>query len=101
MATPSYLLPQTDCFAIVRGGEVLSACWTSRFLAGVAAEAGVRTRESERGQGFAIRVVAAWARAMRDSGTEPLYSTEWTNAASRGVARRLGLILCGEDLHIG
>ena len=101
LATPSEWLPQTDCFAIVRGDEVVSACWTSRFLFGVGAEAGVRTRESERRCGFALRVVSAWARAMRDSGTEPLYSTEWTNAASRGVARRLGLILCGEDLHFG
>jgi len=101
LMTPSDLLPQTDCFAIVRGGEVVSACWTSRFLGGVAAEAGLRTRESERGNGFALRVVAAWARRMRESGTEPLYSTQWSNSASRGVARRLGLVFCGEDLHIG
>jgi hypothetical protein len=28
----------------------------------------------------------------------PLYSTSWDNAASRGVARRLGLVLYGADL---
>ena len=99
LATPSELLPQTDCFAIVRGGELVSACWTSRFLSGVGAEAGVHTRASERGRGFAPRVVNAWARAMRESGTEPRYSTEWTNAASLAVARRLGLVLSCEDLH--
>lgn len=99
LATPSPLSPQTDCFAIVRAGELVSACWTSRFLPGVAAEAGVDTRASQRGRGFAARVVSAWARALRENGAEPLYSTEWTNAASRGVARKLGLILWGEDLH--
>lgn len=100
LLTPSPLLPQTDCFAILRAGEVISACWTSRSLSGVGAAAGVRTRASEQGQGLAIRVVAAWARGMRESGTEPQYGTEWTNTASRGVARRLGLIFCGEDFHI-
>jgi hypothetical protein len=101
LANPSQLLPQTDCFAIVRGGGVVSACWTSRFLQGVGAEAGVATIASQRGKGYAPIVVAAWARAMRDSGVEPHYSTEWTNKESRAVARRLGLILCGEDLHFG
>jgi hypothetical protein len=45
-------------------------------------------------------VVAAWARAIRESGGEPLYSTSWDNKASRGVARKLGLLLYGEDLHL-
>lgn len=91
--------PATDCFAIVRGGRIVSACWTSRFLPGVAAEAGVETRSLERGQGHALRVVSAWASAMRQSGVEPLYSTAWSNAASRAVARKLGLVPYGEDLH--
>jgi hypothetical protein len=93
--------PETDCFAIVRGGSLVSACWTSRFLPGIAAEAGVETRGLERGQGHAARVVSAWASAMRQAGVEPLYSTEWSNAASRAVARKLGLVPNGEDLHFG
>ena len=93
--------PETDCFAIVRGGRIVSACWTSRFLPGEAAEAGVETRSLERGQGHALRVVSAWASAMRQAGVEPLYSTQWGNAPSRAVARKLGLVPIGEDLHFG
>jgi len=98
---PSELSPQTDCFAIVRGRQIVSACWTARALPGVGVEAGVRTIASQRGRGFAPIAVAAWARSMREGGLEPHYSTEWTHKASRAVARRLGLILFAEDLHFG
>jgi hypothetical protein len=33
-------------------------------------------------------------------GLVPLYSTSWKNEPSRAVARRLGLIQYGVDLHI-
>ena len=101
LCEPSDLLPQTDCLAIVRAGQIVSACWTARFLPDVAAEAGVATRNSDRGQGYAAYVVSAWASAMREAGVEPLYSTEWSNAASRAVARKLALVPDGEDLHFG
>ena len=41
-----------------------------------------------------------WADAVRGGGRVPLYGTWWGNLASRGVTRRLGLELYGEDWHI-
>jgi predicted GNAT family acetyltransferase len=63
-------------------------------------EAGVETHPAFRGRGFAVRAVAAWARAVRATGVLPLYSTSWENHGSRGVARRLGLVQLGSDLHV-
>jgi predicted GNAT family acetyltransferase len=65
-----------------------SARWGSQ-----AAEAGVDTAESFRGQGYAPRVVAAWAEAVLALGRLPLYSTSWDNDASRAVTRKLDLRL--------
>jgi hypothetical protein len=62
-------------------------------------EAGVETAAASR-RGHAPAVVAAWAAAVRALGAEPLYSTSWQNSASRAVARKLGLVPCGRDLHI-
>jgi hypothetical protein len=44
--------------------------------------------------------VTAWAGALRRAGVIPLYSTSWDNAASRGVARGLGLAMYAEDFHL-
>ena len=41
------------------------------------------------------------SRVRSDSVGTPLYSTSWDNEASRAVARRLGLLLIGEDWHLG
>ena len=60
-------------------------------------EAGVETSASARGRGFPPAVVAAWARAVRELGAEPLYSTSWENTASQAVARKLGLIPYAAD----
>jgi mono/diheme cytochrome c family protein len=70
------------------------------MLLAAAHEAGVETAASCRGRGYAAPVVAAWARAVRDVGRVPLYSTSWRNEASRAVARKLGLVCFGSDLHI-
>jgi hypothetical protein len=46
-------------------------------------------------------VVAAWANAIRAGGRIPLYGTAWSNASSRAVARKLGLVMYGEDFRLG
>jgi len=77
--------------AVIVDGAPASICFCARRT-DAAAEAGVNTGERYRGRGLAGRVTAAWGRAMRDSGRVPIYSTAWTNHASRAVARKLGLV---------
>ena len=86
-------------FALVVDGQAVAVCGSVRITAS-AHEAGVDTAVPFRGRGYAPRVVVAWARAVRALGAEPLYSTAWENAASRAVARKLGLVLFGTDLSI-
>ena len=87
------------CLALLDQGRLASLCFSARNTP-IAAEAGVDTREEFRGRGYAPAVVAAWARAVRQEGRVPLYSTSWDNLASRSVARKLGLVLYGTDLSI-
>jgi hypothetical protein len=102
----SELAERQPCVAVVENGRAVSLCCPSRpqevpgSPACAAAEAGVETRLESRGEGHASRVVAAWARLVRDRGGEPIYSTSWENRASRAVAHKLGLVLYGEDLHL-
>jgi GNAT acetyltransferase-like protein len=77
--------------AIVEGGHPVSICFCAR-RSDDAAEAGVETAAPYRGKGYASRVTAAWAMAIRNSGRVPLYSTSWTNHASLAVARKLNLV---------
>ena len=76
----------------VRGGHG----WRCRLdllssrLTPVAAEAGAYTVEDFRGRGYVGLAVSAWANRLLASGRVPIYSTSWDNAASQGVARKLG-----------
>ena len=80
-------------------GEAVAVCGSVRRTAG-AHEAGVETVPAFRGRGYAARVVAGWARAVRDLDRVPLYSTSWENTASRSVAAKLGLVEFGQDFHV-
>lgn len=85
--------------ALVRDDRAVSVCGSVRITP-QAHEAGVETSAGARGHGFAVAVVAAWARAVRQLGAEPLYSTSWDNAASQAVAGKLGLIPYASTLHM-
>jgi hypothetical protein len=81
-------------------GLVVSVCHSARTTL-VAAEAGVETAPAYRGRGLATAVTARWAAEVIVQGRVPIYSTSWKNLASRGVARRLGLVMFGEDYALG
>lgn len=85
--------------ALLDGGHAVSLCCSVRRTQD-AHEAGVETAHAARGRGHALTVVTAWAAAVHAAGSLPLYSTSWENHASRAVARKLGLIQFGNDLHI-
>lgn len=95
-------------FAALEEGCAVAICQSARPMGGassglqpcVATEAGVATVASHRGRGLAARVVAAWAAEVVRVGGCPLYSTSWENLASRAVARKLGLVCYGEDVHL-
>lgn len=85
--------------AVIEEGRAVSVCASVRISRDVHC-AGVETLPGSRGRACGSAVVAAWARAVRDLGATPFYSTSWDNLASRGLARRLGLRLFGVDFHI-
>lgn len=86
-------------FAVLQDGKAVSLCGSVRVTP-QAHEAGVDTHPDFRRRGCAARAVSAWARAVRALGAVPLYSTSWKNTGSLAVAKKLGLIQFGADLHI-
>lgn len=86
-------------FVVTCDGHAVSVCGSVRQTH-EAYEAGVETAAAYRRRGFAVPAVAAWACAVREIDRVPLYSTSWQNTASQAVARKLGLIQFGNDLHI-
>ncbi len=85
--------------AVIEERRAVAICASVRISRDVHC-AGVETLPGCRGRGRGSAAVAAWARAVRDLGAAPFYSTSWDNLASRGLARRLGLRLFGVDFHI-
>jgi len=102
------LAARQPCFAVIRAGSAVALCQGARPLGGAetglqpcrATEASVRTAPAHRGRGYAPRVVAAWASEVARRGGCPLYSTSWENRPSRAVARKLGLLCFGDDVHL-
>jgi hypothetical protein len=82
--------------AVLVDGVAVSVCYSSR-VGTQADEAGLETAPAFRGRGYALAAVSAWAAIVRAQGRLALYSTTWSNLASRSVARRLGAQLYGED----
>jgi hypothetical protein len=97
--TATWLRESWPCFAIVEGGQAVAICDSARRTVHVA-EAGVDTLPAVRGRGYAARVTAAWAQAIRAAGIIPVYSTSDDNHASQAVARKLGLQEFGWDVQV-
>ncbi len=93
------LASRQPCVAVIQENRAVSVCCSSRTSPG-AAEAGLETIPAFRAQGYAAKVVTGWAAEVRKTGRIPLYSTAWNNLASRAVAKKLGLIMYGTDLHL-
>ena len=93
------LTVRNPVMAVVVDGLAVSVCFSARATP-AAAEAGVETLPEHRGRRYAGAVTAAWAAQVQRQGRVPLYSTSWTNHASRRVAARLGLIQYATDFHI-
>lgn len=77
------------CLVYAPQGRILSVCRSVRL--GQGHEAGIETDPASRGKGYAGKVLAAWAGAVRQRGSVPLYSTLVENTASRRLAAKLGL----------
>lgn len=82
--------PDRPIFAVVVEGRVVSACGSARE-SDEAGEAWVQTAPTFRRRGYARQAVAAWAQNLQKRGKTPFYSHRRENAASRAVARSLGL----------
>jgi len=85
--------------AHVEDGTAVSVSFSARITEQVA-EAGVHTVEHYRGHGYAAETVRGWAAAIRARDRLPLYSTEWGNAASLAIARKLGAVQYAVELSL-
>lgn len=97
------MVPELDdrkpYLAVIENSQAVSICRSVRSSSR-AHEAGVDTLDAYRRRGYAGATVAAWALAVRSLNLIPLYSTSWDNAASLGIAQRLGLVQYGVDYHV-
>ena len=85
--------------AIEQDGRIVSACVSARENESCG-EAWVYTDENHRHQGFARKVVGAWAKDLLSAGRVPFYSHKVENLASAELAKRLGLVPAFEEIII-
>ncbi len=81
------------------GAATVAVCHAAR-RSPTAVEAGVATLPGHRRRGYGAAVAARWAEEVRRLGLVQLSSCSWENAASLGVARRLGLQPYAADWHL-
>ena len=86
------------CVAL-HDGVIASVAETVRSSAS-GIEAGITTIPAQRRRGFAAAATAGWAAHPALHGRTRFYSTQRTNVASQGVARRLGLPFVGTSLRL-
>ena len=86
-------------YVMEREGKVVSACVSARENE-TCGEAWVFTAPEYRHQGFAQKVVNAWARSLMRAGKIPFYSHKVDNLASAHLAGKLGLQLVFEEISI-
>jgi RimJ/RimL family protein N-acetyltransferase len=79
-----------NVYAMERDGKLVSACVSTREN-DRCGEAWVYTDVQYRNQGFAQKVVNAWAASLMDEGKVPFYSHKIENEASANLAGKLGL----------
>lgn len=84
---------------VLEGGRAVAVCFCSR-IGSHACEAGLETLPEAQRRGYGAAVTSLWAQLVRARDLTPLYSTSWDNQASQGVARRLGLVMYGEDFSL-
>lgn len=77
-------------FAVVRDGEIISACDSARENK-QAGEAWVRTNEEFRRRGYARQTVLAWAYDLQAKNKIPFYSHKLENMESEALAASLGI----------
>jgi predicted GNAT family acetyltransferase len=97
--THAHLDALAPCAAHVIDGHAVAICRAVR-RSRIALEAGVDTIEAFRGRGFGAAVVAAWAERVWQDGRVPCYATDFSNAASLALARRLDMMRIGTEATI-
>jgi hypothetical protein len=87
------------CRAITVDHQAVSICRTVRIHE-MYREAGADTVAVYRKHGYGTDVVAAWASDVLEMGLFPLYSTNWNNQGSMGIARKLNMKQVAIELKI-
>jgi len=86
-------------YSIEQDGKIISAC-VSTHENDFCGEAWVYTDPEYRNQGFAQRIVSAWAGSLISAGKIPFYSHKIQNVASANLAKHLELQSVFEEIVI-